>query len=126
MFSTTDLKQLQGQLFTWRRKQSGRTRLPEGVWNAATELARNQGPSAVARTLRLDYYKLRQRLAQTPLAVATPPAFVELRVAEVSAGGAAESWVELSDGTAARMTLRVRSDVATLVALTESFWRRPR
>ena len=64
-FSTTDLHQLQGQLLAWRRKQSGRARLPEGVWSAATDLARTQGPSLVARALRLDYYKLRQRLTRT-------------------------------------------------------------
>jgi len=32
----------------------------------------------------------------------------------------------LDDGTGARMTLRVGGDPATLVALAESFWRRPR
>ena len=42
---------------------------------------------------------------------------------EVRAG---ESVVELRDGGAARMTLRVGWDTATLVALAESFWRRPR
>ncbi len=54
-FSTTDLNQLQRQLATWRRRQTGRARLPEGLWRAAAELARGQGASTVARTLRLDY-----------------------------------------------------------------------
>lgn len=78
-FSTTDLNQLQRQLATWRRRRSGRARLPEGLWRAAAELARGQGASTVARTLHLDYYKL-----------------------------------------------RVGGDTATLVALAQSFWRRPR
>jgi hypothetical protein len=125
-FSTTDLNRLQRQLSAWRREQSGRTRLPEALWCAATDLARTQGPSRVARVLRLDYYKLRKRLAATSSPLAVPPAFVELKEAPMFDAAPGESAVELSDGTGARMALRVRHDVATLVALAESFWRRPR
>jgi len=123
-FSTTDLNRLQRQLSAWRREQSGRTRLPEVLWRAATDLARTQGPSRVARALRLDYYKLRKRLAATTSLLPAPPAFVELKEAPMSGTGPGESVVELSDGRGARMTLRVRSEIATLVALAESFWRR--
>jgi len=125
-YSTTDLNQLRRQLSAWRREQSGRTRLPEALWRAATDLARTQGPSRVARVLRLDYYKLRKRLAVTASLLQAPPAFVELKGAPMFGTGPDESVVELSDGTGARMALRVRHDVATLVALAESFWRRPR
>ena len=55
-FSPTDLRQLQRQLDTWRRQQSGRVRLPEAVWLSAATLAQRQGASLVARTLHLDYY----------------------------------------------------------------------
>jgi hypothetical protein len=123
-FSTTDLNQLRRQLSAWRREQSGRTRLPEALWGAATSLARTQGPSRVARLLRLDYYKLRKRLATTATLLPAPPAFVELKGAPMFGTGPGEAAVELSDGTGARMTLRVCSDVATLVALAGSFWRR--
>lgn len=125
-FSTTDLNRLQRQLTAWRREQSGRTRLPEVLWRAATDLARSQGLSRVARVLRLDYYKLRKRLAATSSPLAAPPAFVELKEAPVFEAGPGESMVELSDGRGVTMTLRVRHDVATLVALAESFWRHPR
>jgi hypothetical protein len=125
-FSTTDLNRLQRQLSAWRREQSGRTRLPEVLWRAAADLARRQGPSRVARVLRLDYYKLQKRLAATSSPLAAPPAFVELKEVPMSEAGPGESAVELSDGTGARMALRMRHDVATLVALAEGFWRRPR
>jgi len=125
-FSTTDLDHLQRQLSAWRQRQSGRPRLPEAVWSAATELARNQGPSLVARTLRLDYYKLRRGLAGTAVGRTLSPAFVELRAESMAMAGPGESLVELADGTGARMTLRVRGEVATLVALAQSFWRRRR
>jgi hypothetical protein len=123
-FSTTDLNQLRRQLSAWRREQSRRTRLPEALWRAARDLARTQGPSRVARALRLDYYKLRKRLAATSSLLPAPPVFVELKGAPMSEAGSGESVVELSDGREAKMTLRVRHDVATLVALAESFWRR--
>src|SRR5512134_902750 len=123
-FSTTDLNRLQHQLSAWRRERSGRTRLPEALWRAATDLARTLGPSRVARALRLDYYKLRKRLATTASLLPAPPVFVELKGAPISEAGSGESVVELSDGREAKLTLRVRHDVATLVALAESFWRR--
>lgn len=125
-FSTTDLNRLPRPLSAWRREQSGRPRLPKALWRAATDLARTQGPSRVARVLRLDYYKLRKRLAASSSPRVTPPTFVELTGAPMSEAGPGESAVELSDGTGARLALRVRHDVATLVALAESFWRRPR
>jgi hypothetical protein len=125
-FSKTDLNRLQRELFAWRQQQSGRTRLPESVWRAATDLARTQGVSLVARTLRLDYYKLRQRLARLSSLLPAPPTFVEVKGEPISGAGPEDSSVELSDGTGARMTLRVRSDLATLVALAQSFWRHRR
>lgn len=76
--STTDLKHLQRQLSGWRQEQSSRTRLPEAVWSAATDLARTHGPILVARRLRSDYYKLRQRLARHASLLTGPPTFVEV------------------------------------------------
>jgi hypothetical protein len=74
----------------------------------------------------LDYYKLRQRLTATSPLLRTPATFVEVKGEPMSGAGLGESCVELVDGTGARMTLRVRSDLATLVALVQSFWRRRR
>jgi len=98
-------------------------RLPEAVWTSAAALARTQGLSVVARTLRLDYYKLR-RAAGASSSPTAPPAFVELQVAAVADPGPGLSTVELSDGTGARMTLRVPSERPTLLALARTFWRR--
>jgi hypothetical protein len=125
-FSPTDLRQLQRQLSSWRRQQSGRVRLPEAIWVSAATLAERHGASLVARTLHLDYYKLRQRAAGGSSPAESPPAFVELQVAPTLGAAGGEATVELSDGTGARMTLRVRSQLPLVVALAESFWRRPR
>ena len=125
-FSTTDLLRLQRQLSAWRRRQSGRPRLPEAVWSAATDIARTQGASLVCRTLGLAYAKLRQRLTETSSPQPTRPTFLEVKGTSMSGAGPGEAFVELGDSTGARMTLRVPSEVATLVALAQSFWRRRR
>ena len=55
-FSTSDLKELQGQLNVWRRQQRKRAGLPEGVWIAAAALALRLGVSRVSRALRLNFF----------------------------------------------------------------------
>ncbi len=123
-FSKTDLKQIQRQLSTWRKKKTGRIRLPEDIWVAATELARKHGTGVVARSLRLDYYKLRQRVCGTVSSLSQPAAFVEVRGSELASMRPEESVIEFSDGGGGRMSLRVRADLSTLTALVQSFWRR--
>jgi hypothetical protein len=72
--------QLQRQLEQFRSTQPGRTKLPESLWQAAVELARQHGVHPVAHPLRLDYTRLKKRLGGSPTfrRKATKPAFVEL------------------------------------------------
>ena len=71
--------QLQRQLEQFRSTQSRRTKLPESLWQAAVELARQYGVYPVAHPLRLDHIGLKKRLG-VPIVrrKATTPAFVEL------------------------------------------------
>ena len=125
-FSKTDLKQLQHQLSDWRDKQTGPVRLPEAMWRAATKLARIHGTGLVARTLGLDYYKLRTRVNRKAVPLTRPPAFVEVKGADLPGTSPQECKVELFDGAGAGMTLSMRGDLSTLLALAQSFWSRPR
>ena len=72
--------QLQRQLDQFRSTQPRRTKLPEPLWQAAVELARQHGIYPVAHPLRLDYMGLKKRLGGIPALrrKATKPAFVEL------------------------------------------------
>jgi hypothetical protein len=72
--------QLQRQLDQFRSTQPRRTKLPESLWQAAVELARQHGVYSVAHPLRLDYMGLKKRLGgvPNPRRKATKPAFVEL------------------------------------------------
>ena len=72
--------QLQRQLDQFRSTQPRRTKLPEPLWQAAVELARQHGVYPVAHPLRLDYMRLKKRLGGvlSRRRKAHKPAFVEL------------------------------------------------
>ncbi|HTP34282.1 MAG TPA: hypothetical protein VMJ75_19020 [Candidatus Acidoferrales bacterium] len=74
------ITQLQRQLEQFRSGGPARTKLPESLWQAAVELARQHGTYAVAHPLRLDYTRLKQRLGGIPRQPRkqNKPAFVEL------------------------------------------------
>src|SRR5215831_14121822 len=60
------ITQLQRQLEQFRSGRPTRTKLPESLWQAAVELARQHGTYAVAHPLRLDYTRLKQRVGGMP------------------------------------------------------------
>jgi hypothetical protein len=124
-FSSTDLKQLRQQLDAWRRSQTQRSPIPAPVWEAAATLARTHGVSRVAQTLRLDFYRLRQRSIQAP--AASGPGFVEIPWTSLTAPAATgPCTVELSDAQGGKMSVQLAGDSPVLVALAEAFWRRAR
>jgi hypothetical protein len=57
-----DIEEFCQRLEEWRRAQTGRARIPENMWGEAVELARRHGVHQTARTLRLDYVKVKKRL----------------------------------------------------------------
>ena len=61
------IEQLQRQLDEFRNAQPHRTKLPETLWQAAVELARQHGVYSVAHPLRLDYRGLKKRLDGVPV-----------------------------------------------------------
>ena len=77
--------QLQRQLEDFRSSQPGRVKLPDSLWQAAVELARQYGLWPVAHPLRLDYMGLKKRLGEISppdRQKAAAPAFVELVAAQ--------------------------------------------
>ena len=74
------IERLQRQLDEFRGTRPHRTKLPETLWQAAVELARQHGVYSVAHPLRLDYTGLKKRLdgVSSPKKKATKPVFVEL------------------------------------------------
>ena len=124
-FSATDLNQLRHQLNRWRQSQSGATRLPQALWTSAATLALTHGVGPVARTLRLDYTKLKRQVPPPAQAAPVAPAsFVELRPREWLPQVAAACRIEVSDPAGAKMTLELPCDPATVVGVAQAFWRR--
>jgi hypothetical protein len=73
------IAQLQLQLNEIRSTRPRGRRLPDSVWQAAVELAREHGVYSVARHLRLDYAGLKKRLGGVShRRKARKPTFVEL------------------------------------------------
>jgi hypothetical protein len=78
-----DLEPVRERLAAFRRTQPVRSRLPEPLWAAATELAARYGVHRIARELHLDYTGLKKRVERqarppAPGSAADPPAFLEL------------------------------------------------
>ena len=58
------IAQLQRELAEYRHRQPRRAKLPESIWEAAAELAREHGVYAVAQAMRLNYMGLKKRLGE--------------------------------------------------------------
>ena len=100
--------QLQRQFEQFRSSHPLRTRIPEALWRAAAELARQHGLNAVAHPLRLDYTGLKRRLADisevSGKRKARTPGFVEL-VAPYAAAGA-ECVIEFESQSGGKMRIQ--------------------
>lgn len=74
------IARLQRQLDEYRRMRPRRAKLPESIWDAAVELAREHGVYAIAQPLRLDYMGLKKRLGEVTnrRRGKSKPVFVEL------------------------------------------------
>jgi hypothetical protein len=121
----------------WRNAHTGRLPIPERLWGAAVELAREHGVFHTAKVLRLEYGKLKQlvdavgpvarkgRVGKTPAAArrrarSRPPAFVELIAPPP--GSSPECRVEL-EGPRGRMRIEFKGiATAELVALSRALW----
>jgi hypothetical protein len=65
----------------WREGRKARVPIPEALWAAATEAAREHGVFRVAKALHLDYGKLKRMVEAGPAAarpMMAAPAFMEL------------------------------------------------
>ncbi len=56
------LEELQRRFDNWRGAGDKGRRIPEALWQSATELAREIGVNPVVRALHLDYTRLKRRV----------------------------------------------------------------
>ena len=110
--------------------------MPEGLWAAATSLAREHGVYRIARALSLNYGSLRERVGETErVAVGGEESGATGLVGFVAAmvlggeraegAGGFDMVVEFAAADGAWMTLRLPGAHAVdAVRLVEAFWRR--
>lgn len=114
------IRRLQKQLDEFRASHRLRTKLPDSLWQAAAELARQYGVYAVAHPLRLDYTGLSRRVHAGPPAPKTRPpqpmanAFVELVPASTPAlpGGGDACVIEFESARGGKMRVHWPGRVA--------------
>ena len=105
------IAQLQLQLDQFRSTQPRRTKLPESLWQAAVELARQHGVYSVAHPLRLDYTGLKKRLGGVPSLrkKAPKPTFVELIAPPLATPGLEECIIEFESPSGGKMRVQWKS-----------------
>ncbi len=125
-----ELEQVRQELEQWRSTQAHRSPIPEALWGAAAKLARQHGVQLPARTLRLDYARLKARVkpqARRKSAVRSSsalrraaPAFIELLAPRPGSSQACR--VEL-EGPRGRMRVEFKGiATAEWVALSRALW----
>ena len=104
---TTDLRRLVARFDRWRRSRKRGERIPASLWASATDLAREEGVSTVARALVLDYYRLKERVetSGSSSTIVENPSFVELAVDPALSTVGHEIEILRKDGA----KLRIRS-----------------
>ena len=122
------IEPLRLQIQAWRQSRPPGQRMPEPLWEAATQLAREYGVSPVQGILRIDYRGLEYRAtgvdkgkpAKAP--AQARPTFVELP--SLVAPRRVEHTIELEDGAGRRLTVKVcGGNLAEVLPLAQAFWK---
>ena len=115
--------QLQRRFDEFRSSRPHRTKLPETLWHAAVDLAREHGLHPVAHPLRLDYMGLKKRLEGLPSAhkKAPAPAFVELITAHPAT--VAECVIEFESRVGSKMRIQWKGSSTPCWASLLRAWR---
>ena len=103
------IERVRSQFEQWRAHKSGRERIPERLWCAATEAARRHGVHAVSRALRLEHATLRRRVEELAAHAMDPVAFIEVGHEAAQSVGCI---VELEKGNGARMRICVHDSAS--------------
>jgi len=109
----------------WRRRRSGRKRLPRELWEKAVALAREHGINRTARTLGLKYASLKKHLEVAPPEASGPgttrPEFIELLPREMMPSSL-ECTIELENASGGKMRMHVKgASMADLASFARGF-----
>lgn len=127
---STKLKEVQRLVELWRDRGGGKgTRMPEELWEAAAEVAGVEGLYSTARALRVEYGRLKKRVAAThaiervsrrAAASSAGSSFVELGMSQLC--GACKTVIEVCGREGDRMRVEVTgTPTVDIVGLTRTF-----
>jgi hypothetical protein len=120
------MRGIHGRFARWRKSHTGRLPIPESLWRAAAEVAREYGVFRTAKVLSLEYGKLKRLTTEShtggrrTVRLSAPPAFVELLTP--GTGGGAECVIELEEP---RGKMRIQwkgSNTPDLAGLSRVLW----
>jgi hypothetical protein len=117
------MKKVYRRLELWRSQRTGRSRIPDAIWAAAGELAREHGVSRVAEVLGLEFNHLKRMAQKTGSAVKKrmkPPAFVEL-IAPQTHGGS--SCVIEIEGQRGKLRIELKGTSDELASVSRALWK---
>src|SRR6185312_12102002 len=121
-----ELVAVHGRFARWRESHTGRLPIPDPLWAAAAEMAREHGVFRTAKVLSLEYGKLKRLTTESHTSrrrtarLSTPPAaFVELLT---PGAGGAECLIEL-EGPRGKMRIQWKgSTTPDLAGLSRGLW----
>ena len=119
------MRRVQGRFERWRKSHVGRLPIPERLWKAAAELAREHGVCRTAQVLHLEYSKLR-RLAESAVVSRRAAAAKTHRTSFVElvppAMGGLECVIEL-EGPRGKLRIQWKGTTAPdLAGLSRALW----
>ena len=132
-----DLARLMEGVERWRRERAHvRAPAPAELWDAAVEVAREEGVYATAKAIRFDPSRLKARMSEAASGGSRVPsatsgarkdakAFVAIEVpASAGRGATSETVVELVGRHGDRMRIIAASGAVDVVGLAQTFWSR--
>ncbi|MCD4728502.1 MAG: hypothetical protein K8R46_12615 [Pirellulales bacterium] len=124
----SDLKAARTRFEKWRTTRSGRSRIPDTLWDLAVQVAQAHGIYRVAKALRLDYQGLKRHAAAAGPSCAQEESsspFVELDLSR--SFFPTECVLELEEGDGSKMTIRLKgSSSVDVIGLSKTFFGRGR
>ena len=119
-YKKNTLEEVKEQFEKWRQNRKGRQPIPEGLWQAAVELANLYSVNKIAKALGLGHSALKKRVECFKVDAAYP--FVELRLPEEPLSSA--YWtveMEKPDGAKLKMCYQGHARVE-LFEIGKAFW----
>lgn len=123
------IEDVRAQFEIWRNTRKSRQPIPDKLWQAAVDLSKNHSINTIAKTLRLDYTKLKNLTRKRPdhdlpIIKEISPAFIELDFGS-SPTTAYECIIDINRSDGAQMKMQFKgSCYFDPLELCKAFWRK--